>query len=683
MSEISCRVFEFFERHASTYGYSLDELVDGLDTDLSVLQDPSQRVPWAVWAGLSERFEALIGGPAESIAAGEQIIGMGFAGPVRTIGGALLAPAYVYEAAVRWLGPYLFRNLSWAVHRHAPGHLSIEITVPEHDPPSPAWFRLAEGAFRTVPQAVAAGRATVLAQVDDRHARFEIRCASRTTIWSRFKVWTRTLFRPGELLAQLSELQADLRAALSQSLASQQELRRLLVSIPDPVAVVSNAQLLWANQAWSRSLGNRLPLELTEDASSNVIDIDQQRAFEPARPVSITWEGVDADLVLLRDVTQIREAAEHMRIADRLGALGMIAASVGHEINNPLAVALGSLELALADLDAGGRSIARDNLKRSMEAINQAAGVTSDLLTIARDSAEANPVDMAEVVGIAMRLARNELRHAQNLDVDVDIDDGLPLVTGSRQRLTQVVLNLLVNAVHAIAEMPDAQHRIRIHVHQTGDCIVIDVTDSGPGIPATLLADVKQPFFTTKGRLGSGLGLAVCERIVSECGGTIELTSLSEGGTRARVQLPVRTDAAAAPEPQFSPEMESLPSLRFLVVDDEPEIRRVVAGILAPHEVVTAGTYDAALAALTGDHAFDVILLDIMLMGRSGLELHSALPPDLQPRVVFMTGGVFLQETADLEKLGNPIVAKPFSHDDLLKAVLGLVERHGDLKDTA
>ncbi len=684
MSEISCRVFEFFELHAETYGYSLPELTEGLDAGLETLQDPSERVSWEVWAEICERFEQLVGGPDETVRAGEQIIEMGFSAPVRTIGGALLSPDLVYDAVVRWLGPYFFRNLIWHIDRSSPGNLTIRIAVPDHQPASPAWFRMALGSFIKVPQAVNANDAIVSARVRGREAEFVIRCESETTLWSRLRVWMRAVFRPAQLLKHLEELQADLRVALGQAVAGQTELRRILISLPDPVAVVRDDAVLWSNSAWRSSVGEQLLLQSL--LAGNVVHLDsaEQRAYEVTDPVTITWEGETAQLILLRDVTQVRQLAEHMRIADRLGALGMIAASVGHEINNPLAVALGSLDLSLTDTSLSAQT--RADLERSLEALKQAAAVTSDLLTVARDSQELEVVDFNAVVQTALRLAGNELRHVPNLRVDVAVADDLRRVRGSRQRLTQVVLNLLVNAAHALVEAPADEQKISLRAANENDegLISVCIEDNGPGIPSALLANVKEPFFTTKGRSGSGLGLAVCERIVGEHGGTIELKNLLPRGTQVTVRLPA-VDALPDEKSETSPAaIRSEVPLRILIVDDQRELCDVLAAQLEPHEAVAVYGYDEALALVAEDTRFDVVLLDVMLAGSSGIALHEALPPSLRQRTVFITGGVFLQEEeTDLSSQANPVLTKPFVREELLDVVETVATTHGRYQHSA
>jgi signal transduction histidine kinase len=622
---------------------------------------------------LCERFESLAGGDVETVTAGERIIRLKAAEPVRIVGASLISPDLIYVAVTRWIGPYFFRSLEWDVERVAAGH--VVVTIEQPDPVSAAWFRMAEGSFIRLPEAVGSSPAHVTAHIEGNRGRFDIRCAAGTTLWARTVARFRTAFSTASLLDELSVMQFDLREALTEANSSQREMRRALSAVPDPVAILRENTLLWRNEAWGKALGEHVPAQVKHAVSQGVtalledVQTDDKLILEVVPPVRIIYEQRPALLVLLRDVTQTRQAAERMRVADRLAALGTLAASIGHEINNPLQVALGSLELAEHEPgDNPGQYSSREQLNMAIDAIERAAAITADLLSFGRDETAIEDVDINTVLRTALRLAGNELRHIGH--IDVTLDPALPRVAGASGRLTQVFVNLLVNAAQAMRERPGVDHRIAICTKERMGEVIIQIEDTGLGIPGDLLLKIREPFFTTKGQEGSGLGLAICERIVGEHGGALEITNRSEGGARVEIHLPASTNHAYSAQPKTEDPSRDVGELRLLVVDDEKAIADMLRLLLEPHDVVICNDAAQALAAIGENPRFDAILLDVMLMDRSGLEIRNELPEQLRERVIFMTGGVFEPELQSaLKALPNPLLSKPFSRSSVLEAV--------------
>ncbi|MDJ0879660.1 MAG: ATP-binding protein [Halieaceae bacterium] len=680
MSDISCRVFEFFETGAAHYGYTLEQLVDGIDIELEVLQEPSNRVPWPVWSQICERFEVLAGGPECSLEWGRTIIDLDDAStPTRAIGGALVNTDLVYVAVARWLGPYFFRSHEWRVERLQPGHIILEINMPE--PVSPAWWRMAEGSFIAIPLAFGGKPAQVNARIDGGFGRFEIRREASTTLWARTIARIRAAFAAPALLEELAVLQADLRSALVEANESQREMHRALSAVPEPVALIKGGKAIWRNDAWIRSLGPEIPPQVTLAVGAGAdiggdepfeVHLQNDSIYEVVPPVEISYEGVPAAMVMLRDVTQARSAGERLRVADRLASLGTLAASIGHEINNPLQVALGSLDLAERDLDgAADDAELRSNLESATDGIRRAAAITSDLLSFGREDATSDVLQMANMVDTALRLAGNELRHIGS--IRVTIDPQLPTVRGNAGRLIQVIVNLLINAAQAMRECPDREHCIEIEGIPYGRQVRLQIRDTGPGVPPELLRRIREPFFSTKGQGGSGLGLAVCESIMKDHGGSIEISNLADGGAQFELRLPMSAcHLELAPAPPVDG-MALEPSKRILLVDDEPMIATLIQAQLAPCDVVACQNEASAMEAIKGNGHFDAVLLDVMLLEGSGLDVARRLPAELQERVIFMTGGVFEGEMlAELSDRPNPVLPKPFTQGKLLE-VLGEV----------
>jgi signal transduction histidine kinase len=378
---------------------------------------------------------------------------------------------------------------------------------------------------------------------------------------------------------------------------------------------------------------------------------------------------------------ELREAAgraeakamrEQLLISERMASVGMLAASVAHEINNPLAVLAANVELAAQSLaqfaeegGAGRLSEAREQLSDAQDAAERVRRIVRDLKVFSRstDAEQRGSVDIEHVLESSMRMASNEIRHRARLTKDLR---GVPLADANEARLGQVFLNLIVNAAQAIPEGRTAENEITVSTRLAEDGrIVAEISDTGVGIPPHILPHIFDPFFTTKpAGVGTGLGLAICRRIVEGLGGEIAVESAPNRGTTFRVTLP-RAQAAAPQAQSVAADAVAALRGRVLVVDDEPMLCSVIKRILGEaHDVVLTASAAQALARITGGESFDVILSDLMMPDMTGMDLHAALlraAPDQAERMIFMTGGAFSPEAAAfLGRVSNASLEKPF-----------------------
>ena len=220
--------------------------------------------------------------------------------------------------------------------------------------------------------------------------------------------------------------------------------------------------------------------------------------------------------------------------SEKLATVGRLAAGVAHEVGNPLGAIAGYAELARARLGAGADPQTRDSLDRIAAAADRIDRIVRDLLDFARPTPlELRAVSVANAVDAALRLASVQSRF-KGVEVVVDIPDDLPPVLAEERHLSQVFLNLLLNAGDAMA----GAGQVRVVGRLVGDQVQVDLSDSGPGIPAEDLPRIFDPFFTTKepGQ-GSGLGLAICHTIVESMGGAIDASSPSGGGAAFALRL--------------------------------------------------------------------------------------------------------------------------------------------------
>jgi len=252
-----------------------------------------------------------------------------------------------------------------------------------------------------------------------------------------------------------------------------------------------------------------------------------------------------------------REALEKLAMAERyraqsekLATVGRLAASVMHEINNPLAFVRANLdyvrgEVLAQPLEATVRAELEEVLSETRTGLLRIQQIVTDLKGFSRmDVEEPSPCVLADVVAEAVRLAAVRLKHVA--EVSVEVPSTLPLVFVIPQRLAQVVLNLLVNAGDALEEHGVAQAAIRLRGEARDSRVVLLVEDNGPGFPPQVLSRLFEPFFTTKGpERGTGLGLSISRELLERFGGTLRAENRLEGGARLRVELPVHVPAQA------------------------------------------------------------------------------------------------------------------------------------------
>jgi PAS domain S-box-containing protein len=423
----------------------------------------------------------------------------------------------------------------------------------------------------------------------------------------------------------------------------------------------------------------------------NLSDVPMRRkdggeCFVDIAATLLTVEDRPVVLGSFRDVTERRAMERRLAQSDRLASVGLLAAGVAHELNNPLAFVLYNLEAMLDELRTAASSreppgqAALRALAAKAEACTEGAqrmrDIVRDLQTFSRvDRDSEAPLELAPVIQAVATMAANEIRFRARLELELD---DAPAVLGDEGRLSQVLLNLLVNAAQAITEGAPDDNLVRVRCWRGEDEARIEVSDTGRGIPAEDLARLFDPFFTTKQPSeGTGLGLAICHRIVEEHGGHIEVESSPGEGSRFVVVLPLAPQdappAALAPPP---PE-EVVPSGpgRILVIDDEPQLLRVMRRLIerAGHEVVAAASGRDAQALLADDRRFDVVLCDLMMPDLLGIDLHAwlrELDPTLAERVVFLTGGTFTPRAQSyLAEVPNRILEKPLPRQELLAAI--------------
>jgi signal transduction histidine kinase len=378
---------------------------------------------------------------------------------------------------------------------------------------------------------------------------------------------------------------------------------------------------------------------------------------------------------LLVDITDRKDLQAQILKSDRLATLGILAAGVAHEINNPLTYTLNNLQVAHDRAPPG--SPEAEILAEALDGAQRVREIATNLKTFSRpetDSAEA--IDLVVALESSIRIAVNAVKFSAHIARDFR---PLPLVVANSSRIGQVFLNLLINAAQSFENADSAQNEIQVrtYVDSLGDACV-EIADNGPGIPDAYLPRIFDPFFSTKQqRDGTGLGLYICRDIVAGYQGSLTAESRVGRGATFRVRLPAAADMAGRRSERVAVPTAQGVSLRILVVDDEPMIGRSIQRLLSQHKVVLAANGQTALSMLR-ESEFDVVLCDLMMPELDGVGLYRALESldhPIRDRIVFMTGGAFterargfLNSVTNL-KLDKPLdlatlstVLAPFAH---------------------
>jgi PAS domain S-box-containing protein len=381
----------------------------------------------------------------------------------------------------------------------------------------------------------------------------------------------------------------------------------------------------------------------------------------------------------IMDVTERRRLEARLLVTDRMASLGTLAAGIAHEINNPLAYVLANLDYALEELRI--RRESGDVISGLVEARSGAwrvSEIVRNLKTFSRgDEAPKHVIEVVPVLESAINMAANEIRHRARLVRDFR---QIPPVAASEARLGQVALNLLVNAAQALTVGSAADHEIRIvtYTDERGHA-VIEVRDTGPGIPPEIRTRIFDPFFTTKQvGGGTGLGLSICHSIVAGLGGEITADSDPSGGCTMRVVLPPASMQHAPSKPATP--MCALPIRPFvLVVDDDPNVGAGIRRMLAKEcEIEIATTALDALARIHAGVRIDVILCDLMMPDVPGMEFYRELEridPESARKMIFMTGGAFSMGVREfLASAPRPYVEKPFTANTIREHIRTVLE---------
>ena len=389
------------------------------------------------------------------------------------------------------------------------------------------------------------------------------------------------------------------------------------------------------------------------------------------REVEVRRAHANSEEMLHRTRERLDSAMQQLLQADKMSALGELVAGVAHEVNNPLCSIMGYAQLALTrELPPDVRRF----LGTAASEAERASKIVRNLLTFARKQPpEKKYLNLNEILEKTIELKAYHFRTNQ-IQVNMELEPGLPRTMLDFHQLHQVFLNLLNNAEQAMLEAGRGG-TIRVRSGRLGDRIEVRLSDDGPGIPQDIQIRIFEPFFTTKKEgKGTGLGLSLCYGIIQEHGGSIRVESRPENGATFIIELPI----VQAPVSHQVAASGNLPApispLRILVIDDEPNVQSFLVDLLGGkgHTVDTASDVPEALRKIkTNGH--NLIITDMKMPHGSGIQLYRAVvdrSPSLSRRIIFTTGdGISAETQRFVRETGNEMVLKPFKIEEIERAI--------------
>lgn len=520
---------------------------------------------------------------------------------------------------------------------------------------------------------------------------------------------------PAAVYGRLAEYKGeDVAVATTVDLTKQTEaealIRQVLEACPVPVQMteVETGALLFRSPETTALFG------AVENAKTYYADNEEREAYlkELRSKGSVVnrrarlrnakgelfWGAVSSNLIEFRGeeviVSNTRDLTEELALQEELAsqremlfqnekmsALGELLAGVAHELNNPLSIVVGH-SLMLREESGDPETLRR--IEKIGSAAERCAKIVKTFLAMARQQpTKMERVDIASIVATAVDVAGFGGQH-DGIEIVSSIDENGPDVLADADQLTQVIINLVINAGQAIGKSGVGD---RIEVSTGFDAaegvFKIIVADNGPGIPEGIRARIFEPFFTTKKvGDGTGIGLAFCHRIIHSHHGHIWLDHSHDQGSRFCITLPV-AESAAKSNGECSENVDAVSALSVLVVDDEEDVAAFIGEVLAKDgftvEIANSGAQ--AIGRLEAGH-YDVVLSDLNMPDVDGRGLFEALQkdfPDMVPRTGFVTGDTMGKASqALLRESKRPYLEKPVVPDDLRRLIQGILN---DLED--
>ncbi len=410
-------------------------------------------------------------------------------------------------------------------------------------------------------------------------------------------------------------------------------------------------------------------------------DGSQYNIEDSGAPIFNKESEIIGTVIVFRDVTEKMKNSKELLKVEKLESVGILAGGIAHDFNNMLVAILGNIELAGMSLKS--TSVAYPLLQKAKKAALRSKDLTQQLLTFSKGG---NPVKKTTSIGKVITESANFILHGTTVSCQLHIPDNLWLVEADSGQISQVVQNLVINAVHA---MPDGGNikiravnivdtKAETHINLPAiDYIKIMVQDGGSGIPKKDLEKVFDPYFTTK-QEGSGLGLAIVHSIISKHDGYIGVQSITGEGTTFSLYLPASPSREITQDGSGENSSAENPQSRIILMDDDELVQDVASEMLIclGHEVLLAKDGEEALAIFIEHHGtdqyIDAIIMDLTIPGAMGGKetIKEILKIDPAAKVIVSSGYSNHPVMANYWQYGfKAAIAKPFMLDDLAQVI--------------
>ncbi len=490
--------------------------------------------------------------------------------------------------------------------------------------------------------------------------------------------------------------------ALAVAERAQADLQQLVAKAPDAVLIIIDDTIHYANETFLNCVRRKeedvLQRSLRELTQAGGLETNRSSRLSFARAdgetvilefseaTNIQQGGKEAQLFIGRDVSAAdSDLQAKLQLSDRMAAIGVLAAGVAHEINNPLAYVLGNLSALEEDAETFVRGMSDEAkgdfaelVADSLHGARRVAAIIKDLNSIARTETEETKANVNQALQSSIRIAQPHLTQKSALLIEIQ---DVPNVACNQARLSQICLNLIINAAHSLLDnsLPDSrdnQITIRCNLAPRDEGVLIEIEDTGCGMNADTQRRLFEPFFTTKAvGEGTGLGLYYCMNEVEKCGGELSFTSEVGKGTCFRITLPFFQ--APQIETIHRPIVKMTKGMRILIIDDDVLVCRALQRLLRGNETIVLNSATEAMHRIQTD-IFDVIFCDLMMPEMTGDQLYwksEKLLPGIGKKFIFITGGAFTPETEEfLGSVPAQVVMKPFGKNSLQQALVDVTQ---------
>ncbi len=384
-------------------------------------------------------------------------------------------------------------------------------------------------------------------------------------------------------------------------------------------------------------------------------------------------------LLLYRDITLDRRAEEQLAHRQKMESVGTLAGGIAHDFNNILTAVFGYTDALLNDF--ADNPDATEKLGQIQHSAHRAAELTANLLAFSRKNPHLpQPVDLSHLADSTANMLMFTL--PPGIRLEIGAMDPLPMVQADPGQIQQVLTQIIINAREAIIEEGNIRVSTRLGVDSQASkdapglrYAVVDIEDTGVGIPPDSVSRIFEPFYTTKGPdKGVGLGLSMVYGVVKQHRGFIEVESAPNAGSRFSVYLPVMNPQPAREITTPPPAPDALKSACVLVVEDEGDIRELAAAALGGmcREVFTAGDGIEALKIFrTHSAEIDLVLLDLTMPGMGGADCYREMC-EIRPDVRVMVCSGYAEEMGASDILARGaigFVSKPYTIETLIRRV--------------